>query len=234
MLQRFVWKLLPKTQRNFLLGRLSVVDRQVVNKSMSANVRFPDAFSRHSCLFIHVPKCAGSSICSALFDGWMPGHLPLYWYEQQFPQAFSSSFKFAFVRDPLERAYSAYAFLRGNRLGRRDQAAQALVGHYRDFDDFIGRWLHPETIHKQMHFAPQSDFLTDSLGRLALDFVGYQEHLQRDFQLLCEQLQVQTRLPHVNSTQQRHSTPVRDICSVRTRRLVRRVYQRDYEMLGYE
>ncbi|MBP5132375.1 sulfotransferase, partial [Pseudomonas protegens] len=32
MLQRFVWKLLPKTQRNFLLGRLSVVDRQVVNK----------------------------------------------------------------------------------------------------------------------------------------------------------------------------------------------------------
>ena len=85
-----------------------------------------------------------------------------------------------------------------------------------------------------MHFAAQSDFLTDSLGRLALDFVGYQEHLQRDFQLLCEQLQVQTRLPHVNSTQQRHSTPVRDICSVRTRRLVRRVYQRDYEMLGYE
>ena len=67
MLQRFVWKLLPKTQRNFLLGRLSVVDRQVVNKSMSANVRFPDAFSRHSCLFIHVPKCAGSSICSVSY-----------------------------------------------------------------------------------------------------------------------------------------------------------------------
>jgi hypothetical protein len=164
----------------------------------------------------------------------MPGHLPLYWYEQQFPQAFSSSFKFAFVRDPLERAYSAYAFLRGNRLGRRDQAAQQLVTHYRDFDDFICRWLHPETIHKQMHFAAQSDFLIDSLGRLSLDFLGYQEHLRRDFQLLCEQLEVETQLPHVNSTQQRHSTPVRDICSVRTRRLVRRVYQRDYEMLGYE
>lgn len=234
MLQRFVWKLLPKTQRHFLLGRLSVVDRQVVNKSMSANVCFPAQFSRRSCLFIHVPKCAGSSICSALFDGWMPGHLPLYWYEHQFPRMYASSFKFAFVRDPLERAYSAYAFLRGNSLGRRDRAAQELVAHYRDFDDFIGRWLHPEAITRQMHFAAQSDFLVDSLGRMSLDFIGYQEHLQRDFQLLCERLGIQAQLPHVNGTVHRHSTPVRELCSVRTRRLVRRVYQRDYEMLGYE
>ncbi|KAA5847545.1 sulfotransferase, partial [Pseudomonas chlororaphis] len=29
MLQRYLWKLLPKSQRAFLLGRLSVVDRQV-------------------------------------------------------------------------------------------------------------------------------------------------------------------------------------------------------------
>lgn len=234
MLQRLVWKLLPKTQRSFLLGRLPAVDRQTVNKSMSANVRFPAAFSRHSCLFIHVPKCSGSSVCSALFDGWTPGHLPLYWYEQQFPEAFASSFKFAFVRDPLERAYSAYTFLRGNQMSRRDQAAQSLVMHYRDFDDFIGRWLHSENIHKQIHFTPQSDFLVDSLGHLSLDFMGYQEHLQRDFQLLCERLGVQAQLPHLNSTQQREAASIREICSVRTRRLVRRVYQRDYEMLGYE
>ncbi|BAQ72215.1 Sulfotransferase family [Pseudomonas sp. Os17] len=234
MLQRFVWKLLPKIQRQFLLGRLSVVDRQVVNKSMSANLRFPDAFAHRACLFIHVPKCAGSSVCSALFDGWMPGHLPLYWYEHQFPQAFSSSFKFTFVRDPLERAYSAYAFLRSNRLGCRDQAAQSLVARYRDFDDFVGRWLHPENIHRQIHFAPQTDFLIDSLGHLALDFVGYQEHLQRDFQLLCSQLGVDVQLPHLNYSEQRQRIPVREFCSLRSRRLVRRAYLRDYEMLGYE
>lgn len=234
MLQRYLWKLLPKTQRQFLLGRLSVVDRQVVNKSMSANLRFPQPFAQRSCLFIHVPKCAGSSVCAALFDGWSPGHVPLYWYEQQFPKQFASSFKFAFVRDPLERAYSAYAFLRGNELSQRDQAAQKLVSHYRDFDDFVGRWLHPETIDRQLHFAAQTDFLTDSFGHLALDFIGYQEHLERDFRLVCEQLGRAVVLPRVNSTQQRSSMPVRDFCSTRTRRLVRRVYQRDYEMLGYE
>ncbi|CAI8892468.1 sulfotransferase family 2 domain-containing protein [Pseudomonas chlororaphis] len=234
MLQRYLWKLLPKSQRAFLLGRLSVVDRQVVNKVMSANVRFPEPFRQHGCVFIHVPKCAGSSLCSALFDGWTPGHLPLYWYEQQFPQQFAGSFKFAVVRDPLERAYSAYAFLRGNELSRRDQAAQRLVSHYRDFDDFVGRWLHPENIHKQLHFAPQTDFLVDSMGRLNMDFIGYQEHLQRDYQLLSEHLGVSRSLPHLNESRQRHQKPVRDFCSVRTRRLVRRAYQRDYEMLGYE
>jgi hypothetical protein len=234
MLQRYLWKLLPKQQRAFLLGRLSVVDRQVVNKSMSANLQFPSSFAQRACLFIHVPKCAGSSVCAALFDDWSPGHLPLYWYEQQFPEQFAASFKFAFVRDPLERAYSAYAFLRGNELGKRDHAAQKLVRQFRDFDDFVARWLHPETISRQLHFAAQTDFLTDSLGHLALDFIGYQEHLARDFELVCEQLKHPVVLPHVNSSQQRQPRLARDFCSVRTRRLVRRAYQRDYEMLGYE
>ncbi|WP_260959363.1 sulfotransferase family protein [Pseudomonas citri] len=234
MLQRYLWKLLPKPQRSFLLGRLSVVDRQVVNKSMSANCRFPDAFARRACLFIHVPKCAGSSVCVGLFDGYSPGHLPLYWYEEQFAQQYAASFKFTFVRDPLERAYSAYAFLRGNKLGQRDHAAQKLVSLYRDFDDFVSRWLHPENITRQLHFAPQTDFLTDSLGHLAMDFIGYQEHLERDYRQVCEHLGLHATLPHVNRTLNRVAVPVRDICSVRTRRLVRRVYQRDYEMLGYE
>ncbi|MGJ7514143.1 sulfotransferase family 2 domain-containing protein [Pseudomonas baetica] len=234
MLQRYLWKLLPKTQRHFLLGRLSVVDRQAVNKSMSASLHFPRPFAQRSCLFIHVPKCAGSSICAALFDGWSPGHLPLYWYEQQFPDRFSSSFKFAFVRDPLERAYSAYAFLRGNALSQRDQCAQKLVSQYRDFDDFVARWLHPETIRRQVHFAAQTDFLTDSFGHLALDFLGYQEHLERDFQLVCEQLGHTSPLPRINGSDHRYAGPARDFCSLRTRRWVRRVYQRDYELLGYE
>lgn len=233
MLQRYLWKLLPKPQRAFLLGRLSVVDRQVVNKSMSANMTFPHAFQQHSCLFIHVPKCAGSSICTAMFDGWRPGHLPLYWYEEQFPEQFARAFKFAFVRDPLERAYSAYAFLRGNELSARDHAAQRMVRQYRDFDDFVSRWLRPETIARQLHFAAQTDFLTDSLGQLALDFVGYQEHLERDFALVCEHLGLDSQLPHANSSRERQALPAREFCSVRTRRLVRRVYQRDYEMLGY-
>jgi hypothetical protein len=38
----------------------------------------------------------------------------------------------------------------------------------------------------------------------------------------------------MNHTLQRQSVPVREFCSARTRRIVRRVYARDYEWLGYE
>lgn len=234
MLQRLFWKLLPKQQRAFLLGRLSVVDRQAVNKSMSALTVLPSAFVKHACVFIHVPKCAGSSVCSVLLDGRWPGHLPYHWYEQQFPAHCADSFKFAFVRDPLERAYSAYTYLRGNSMGSRDLEAQALVGSYRDFDHFVAGWVHPDNLRRQLHFAPQTDFLVDHLGRMSMDFLGRQEHLQRDFRSVCERLGLNAALPHLNVSLGRRSEPVRDFCSLRTRRLVRRAYQRDYEVLGYE
>jgi len=234
MFQRFVWKLLPKSQRSFLLGRLSVVDRQAVNKSMSANLRFPEPFAQRDCLFIHVPKCAGSSVCAALFDGWYPGHIPLYWYEQQFPRQFAASFKFAFVRDPLERAYSAFAYLKGNPPNDRDQTAHAMVNQYTDFNQFVSHWLHADNLHKQIHFAPQTDFLVDSLGHMRMDFIGRQENIGEDFGQLCGRFGLERELPRVNPSRQRLQVQARDFCSVRTRRLVRRAYQRDYELLGYE
>ncbi|WP_435606846.1 sulfotransferase family 2 domain-containing protein [Pseudomonas knackmussii] len=234
MLQRYFWKLLPKSQRAFLLSRMPAEERPLVNKAMSAKTHFPDYFRQQGCLFIHVPKCAGSSLCAALFGKGRPGHLPLYWYEQQFPRDYAESFKFSFVRDPLERAYSAYAYLRGNQLAKRDQAAHELVSRYRDFDDFIQQWLHPENLHKQLHFVPQTDFLCDSLGHLAMDFIGRQESLDADFRALCERLNLDVQLPHLNASRERSEQPARDLCSTRTRRLVRRAYQRDYQLLGYE
>ncbi|WP_411381412.1 sulfotransferase family 2 domain-containing protein [Pseudomonas sp. MPB26] len=233
MLQRLFWKLLPKPQRVFLLGRLSVVDRQAVNKSLSGAIALPRAFERYQCVFIHVPKCAGSSVCAALLDGRWPGHLPYYWYQQQFPEHCARSFKFAFVRDPLERAYSAYTYLRSN-MGARDLHAQALVCSYRDFDHFVANWLHSDNLRRQLHFAPQTDFLVDHMGRVAMDFLGRQESLEQDFARLCERLGVTSSLPHLNVSRGRRSESVRDFCTLRTRRLVRRAYQRDYEVLGYE
>lgn len=233
MLQRMLWKMMPKAQRTFLLGRLSVVDRNTVNKAMTANVRYPDAFERLNALFVHVPKCAGSSICKALFDDWRPGHLPLYWYEEQFPDAYANAFTFTFVRDPLERAYSAFTYLHGNAPKRRDLGAYELVRRYTSFDEFVRGWLHAENVRRQLHFAPQTDFLLDSGGSLAMDFIGRQETLRHDFFNLCEALNISRVLPHLNASK-RPEGSARDYSNARTRALVRQVYARDYELLGYD
>ena len=127
---------------------------------------------------------------------------------------------FAFVRDPLERAYSAYTYPRNNRMGERDLQAQALVSHYRDFDHFVAGWLRPDNLHRQVHFAPQTDFLVDHMGQMAVGFLGRQESLQQDFQRLCERLGVETSQPHLNVSLERRSETVRDFCTLRTRRLM--------------
>ncbi|MEN0106359.1 MAG: sulfotransferase family 2 domain-containing protein [Pseudomonas sp.] len=233
MLQRVLWKLMPKAQRTFLLGRLSVVDRNTVNKAMTANVHYPEAFEQLGGLFVHVPKCAGSSVCKALFENWRPGHLPLYWYEQQFPQVYAEAFKFTFVRDPLERAYSAYTYLRGNVPKQRDMGAYQLVSRYPSFDDFVRGWLHAENVRRQLHFAPQTDFLVDAGGSLALDFIGRQETLRHDFFTLCELLKISRDLPHLNASKRPEGRAL-EFSNARTRQLVRQVYARDYELLGYE
>ncbi|MEB0150825.1 sulfotransferase, partial [Pseudomonas sp. CCC2.2] len=49
-MKRLLWKLLPKYQRELLLHPLSVVDRQVVNKTLSGTPKFPGVFDRLECI----------------------------------------------------------------------------------------------------------------------------------------------------------------------------------------
>lgn len=228
-MNRFLWKLLPKGQRELLLDRLPVIDRQVVNKTLSGKPRFPEAFDERECVFIHVPKCAGSSVATALFGASPTGHLPLYWYEKQFKERYRHYFKFGFVRDPLQRALSAYHYLLRSPPGR-DQAACELVRKYNSFEAFVDHWLCAENITRQIHFAPQHYFLQNALGGIDVDFIGRHEHLAADFKTLCTHLHLKAELPHIN----RSAGAAANNCSAASRRKVRDVYARDYELFGYE
>lgn len=231
-MNHLLWKLFPRHHRELLLERLSVVDRQVVNKTLSQKPRFPEVFDQFECIFIHVPKCAGSSVATSLFGSTPTGHLPLYWYEKQFKERFDEYFKFGFVRDPLHRALSAYRYLLQNPEPR-DRAAYELVSRYSRFDTFIDGWLHSDNICKQIHFAPQHHFLQNSMGQIAVDFIGRQEHLEADFAMLCEQLGVSAQLDHLNrSPGSNYKTAA--LCSVASRKRIREVYARDYELFAYD
>lgn len=231
-MNQLLWKLLPRQQRELLLERLSVVDRQAVNKTLSRRPRFPEAFDQFECIFIHVPKCAGSSVAMSIFGETPTGHLPLYWYEKQFKERYDAYFKFGFVRDPLHRAFSAYRYLLQNPQPR-DRAAYELVNGYSSFDAFIDGWLHADNICKQIHFAPQHQFLQNSMGQIAVDFVGRQEHLKTDFAALCERLDIDATLKHVNPSPASAQYTAAH-CSPASRRRIRDVYARDYELFAYE
>jgi hypothetical protein len=231
LLSKVYWKILPKSKREALLSRMSVVDRSAIDKILSDNISLPPDFLNLSCIFIHVPKCAGTSIKNSLFRHKTHGHMPLWWYEQNFPDFFNSAFKFAFVRDPLERAYSAYSYLRSNQKVARDQAAREMILRFNDFDSFVRNWLCEENVTKQIHFAPQWQFLCDSLGQVRMDFIGRQESITTDFSYICTRLGIESSLQQHNvSPKQQESGPSFHHTTVDK---VHRIYERDYELLGY-
>lgn len=223
-------------------------------------------------LFIHVPKTAGSSISKALdlINLWSRdkilrkqphsgmlrfGHQPYAklvdagWITPEFDR---TSFKFSFVRNPYDRAVSAYL----------DTCRAGLSGWINDDEERAGQ-LRPK--HFYMRWAREVGFLgfcremygkpfkplVPSNGRpdqsnifcpitwfyenVSLDFVGRFESLQDDFKLLLEELQLRDiELPWEKPTRGTANRPhYSTYYCEETFKLVSNAYKEDLAMFGY-
>ena len=166
---------------------------------------------QHRCIFIHIPKVAGSSIVR-FFDTtnpqFAPSSLPFdpndkdkfqpppphlrasdyVRYGLATKEQFDSYFKFAFVRNPFARLVSEYRY-------------RLLASKY-DFNTWVTKELpRPGWNDQYCHILPQYDFLYDDAGSLLVDFVGRFENLRCDFEQVCQKLNVPCgALPRTNSS----------------------------------
>ena len=120
--------------------------------------QFADEFR---CIFIHIPKTAGTSVSETLF-GRASRHVPYFEYERANPWKFRRYFKFAFVRNPWDRLVSTYFFLHKGGMNEADRrwAAQHIPA-YPDFDTFVRDWVTPGNVRSWVHFLPQHYFICD-------------------------------------------------------------------------
>jgi chondroitin 4-sulfotransferase 11 len=172
---------------------------------------------RRELQFVHVPKTGGISVATAL-------GLPLHGHFRLEPDR---RFAFAFVRHPLDRLASAFAYLAAGGSTNQDaiDAYELLPGFAGDFGRFVED-LHarPERYLHQQHFRPQTYWL-EPLERL--HFLGRFERLKTDFTRLCKKIGRRAELPHLNQTWRTFAI------SAATAERVREVYAVDYERLGY-
>lgn len=194
------------------------------------------------CIFVHIPKAAGVSVCQGLFGCMAGGHKSLENYALIFSKhEFQSFFKFTFVRNPWARVYSAYSFLMQGGLRPNDvEWARHHLAGCSGFEDFVlNRLSRPETM-SGIHFRPQLDFLTlYGSSKLSVDFVGYFENIASDYKLVQNRLGLtgsRSKLRHSNQTSRAASGPPSylDAYTDEMIAIVQDIYYRDISTFGYE
>ncbi len=208
------------------------------------------------CVFVHIPKTAGTSIEQVLypllsndgtvisgmsdtnlFAGWNKEHK--FWMHhatmQQINELYekdvSNYFKFSFVRNPYERAISDWKFLRGS--SNKKWRSKTFL-KYLNCDGYFKRMLSGKKNKSTRidHIYRQYDFLYDKDGKCLVDFIGKTENLQEDFNIICDKIGIQQqKLPHKKKLNYRNYTEYYDD---ETMQIVTEKYAKDIEYFGYK
>ncbi len=233
LLTRILWRLMPKSERQMLLSYAPQYQRRHIERILKGRADYQPCFDQQRALFIHIPKSAGRSVVRGLFDVQSVEHAPAHWYQQLDPKKFEDYFKFTFVRNPWDRAVSAYTYLckGGSAASEDDLQWSKFVRRFNSFDDFVCQWMSAENINRNALFTPQITFLKDGFGQLNMDFTGRFENLQQDFASIAEKLKLKAELPHLN---QSRADDYQSFYSAQSQALVARLYAEDIEEFGYK
>jgi hypothetical protein len=191
------------------------------------------ALDYYKCIFVHIPKNAGLSVCYTLFGNTGGSHRKVKDYKEIFsPKTFKRYFKFTFVRNPWDRLVSTYFFLKNGGLTEKDRIwAEQNILQYTNFDDFIINWLTKENINKSLHFQHQHVFLENNSGELEIDFIGRFENLDEDFKYVINKIGIDRSLKKTNTSKRKKS--YKEYYSEETKAIVSEVYRKDIELFKY-
>lgn len=139
-------------------------------------------------------------------------HMPISLVAKYAPEAVSSYFKFAVVRNPWDRQVSQSCWRKHRGLKK---------------ETVFTEWILQI---KPMVVLP----LLRREGRLAVDFVARYERLEEDFATVCARIGIPVpELPREKSGHRDH-TDYRDYYDPRARQRVAEMYAREIALFGYE
>lgn len=208
---------------------------------------------KHKCIFIHIPKCAGSSIRDFYFNkpqldwkkpnynllyGWCPKrkiHLqhatPSELIETGLidEKIWEDYFKFTFVRNPWDRAYSDYLWI------KKDSKVNGSFKQYLlkkgEFENlFTNREVRD---YRGDHVQNQTNYFGDQ--KYPLDFVGRFENLKEDIKIVNSKLNINDSFSiHEKNNQNLRLSHYSKFYTNSNIKLVGRLYRKDILLLNYE
>ena len=184
---------------------------------------------KHKFIFVRVAKTASSSIISKLprtfnlCEGWKYdcNHIPISHLKKNLNKnIFDTYFKFAFVRNPFERAVSIVQYV--NKYNQNNGYSHFVSG-FKDF--YVNGFINQQ---EKSKYSSQYDFIK------GCDFIGKYEKLQEDFNIICDKIGIpRQQLPHKNKSKHKHKHYT-EYYDDETREIVAEKYAKDIEYFGYE
>lgn len=196
------------------------------------------------CIFIHIPKAAGSSMDKLLQHNdpsatRIIADLPATHIAHKGKHCFAtdlkeylpdniwrSYFKFAFVRNPFDRLVSWYHMC----LQKPDEEyRQYIVQNTTSFEDFIIKSDNFPGRAKMLSFN-QVEYICDQKGNLLVDFIGYFENIDSDFNKVTSALGIKNEITCFNRSEHKN---YREYYSDKTINIVNERFHKDLVRFSY-
>jgi len=166
-------------------------------------------------IFIHIPKCAGSSM-EALPWNKGSGHKTLQSFHEDKIKNFGSYYKWCFVRNPWDRAVSAWDTCPEVKKGGVDTFKKFVNILYKERHKiqnlpFI-RWTKRDMPIlglpvQRIHFYPMLPMIKIN-GQVAVDYIGRFENLKQDWRRITGIFNRWNKLPEHNRRKNRRKKPL--------------------------
>jgi hypothetical protein len=207
--------------------------------------------NNYQFLFVHVPKCAGTSIEKFFgynYDGNKyfehkfekiahPKHFSLDSYSKIIPKHIMDNlYKFAFIRNPFELMVSLYNYaLHSDRVawnGRYDYEYKRGVS----FDHYV------RYVQKISQETQRNVYDTNAVSlkewvesdNIELDFIGRFENLEHDFQIVMDELGIKDRkIPFENKSKVKNVN-YREYYTNTTKDIIYNIFERDLKKYNYD
>jgi hypothetical protein len=208
---------------------LNPLARHIIGRKVRSVFSLPPAVRASGALFIHIPKNAGTSVAHALY-GTDVYHRSMRLCLWAVPDFTARAYKFALLRNPVERFLSSFDFMmegRGEMIPVHEGSLRRISG-VRTIDAFLdyletarSNWVNIDNAAR-----PQNWYIVDRSGRIAVDelftleAIGEVQQVVRRFG--------GGKIPHINRT--RRST--QSLSAAQLARL-RRIYEADFALYAF-
>ncbi len=201
--------------------------------SLGARLSLPGSFPyrvyfvRRKSVFVHIPKCGGSSVLALYSKSAIRDHATWYEFHRAHPYRWRKYYKFALVRNPWRRIESLYRYLLRGGNAKRDIGVWG--SSISSFEQFVIDLSESSEWQADRMFWPQVMF-THSAGGQMVDRCLKLEDIDWAFGSVASMANLSGRqLQHLNTTPR--DTPV--AYSSRMLAIVRDLYGVDMETFDY-